>query len=129
LNLNQIIDNITASKEAYNLKPFFYTSLHDIHTIHYRHAIFRDLHNPLLFKHITSLARKMRTTREHLAQGAKLYHYYQKCSWFLQANQTNHLARLLVEIYCDTMFVALASTLLIAKKFREVVAELYPQKT
>jgi hypothetical protein len=25
----------------------------------------------------------MRSTREHLVQGAKLYHYYQKCRWFL----------------------------------------------
>jgi DNA mismatch repair protein MutS len=93
LNLDQIIDAITASKEEYNLKPFFHTSLHDIQTIHYRHAIFRDLQNDLLFKHITSFARKMRATREHLAQGAKLYHYYQKCRWFLEA----------VEIYCDTI--------------------------
>src|SRR5208282_3557481 len=90
LNLNQIIDALTASKDEYNLKPFFYSSLHDTHTIYYRQAIFRDLENPLLFNHITSFARKMRSAREHLAQAAKLYHRYQKCSWFLET----------VAIYC-----------------------------
>jgi DNA mismatch repair protein MutS len=93
LNLNQIIDALTASKDEYNLKPFFYTSLYDIHTIYYRQAVFRDLENPLLFKHIISFARKMRSAREHLAQAAKLYHRYQKCSWFLDT----------VAIYCDTI--------------------------
>jgi DNA mismatch repair protein MutS len=93
LNLNQIIDTITASKDEYNLKPFFYTPLHDIHTIYYRHAVFRDLENTLLFEQLTSFVRKMRTTREHLAQAGKLYHRYQKCSWFLDT----------VGIYCDTI--------------------------
>jgi DNA mismatch repair protein MutS len=93
LNLNQIIDAITASKEEYDLQPFFHTSLHDIHTIYYRHDIFRDLENTLLFQYIRSFARKMRSTREHLAQAGKLYHRYQKCSWFLET----------VAIYCDTI--------------------------
>jgi DNA mismatch repair protein MutS len=93
LNLNQIIDALTASKDEYNLKPFFYTPLHDIHTIYYRQAIFRDLENTLLFNHIISFARKMRSARENLVQAAKLYHRYQKCSWFLDT----------VAIYCDTI--------------------------
>jgi DNA mismatch repair protein MutS len=93
LNLDQIIDAITADKEEYDLKPFFYTSLQDISAVHYRQGIFRDLENPLLFEHIQLFAKQMRSTREHLAQAAKLYHKFQKQSWFLDA----------VEIYCDTI--------------------------
>ena len=33
LNLNQIVDAITAGKETYNLKPLFYTSLNGIDAI------------------------------------------------------------------------------------------------
>ena len=46
---------------------------------------------PFSSTHIRSFARKMRSTREHLAQAAKLHHRYQKCSWFLET----------VAIYCD----------------------------
>jgi DNA mismatch repair protein MutS len=103
LNLDQIIDAITAGKEAYNLKPFFYTSLHDIHAISYRHAIMRDLENKLLFEYINIFAQQMRSTREHLAQAAKLYHPYQKNSWFLDA----------VEIYCETITCLIANLSLV----------------
>ena len=93
LNLDQIIDAITVGKDEYNLKPFYFTALHDLNTIHYRHGILRDLENDLLFEHITSFAQQMRVTREYLAQAAKLYHRFQKHSWFLDA----------VELYCDTI--------------------------
>ena len=93
LNLDQIIDAITAGRQEYNLKPFFYTSLHDIDAITYRHKIMQDLENKLLFEYIQSFAQKMRVTREHLTQADKLHYKYQKERWFLDA----------VEIYCDAV--------------------------
>ncbi len=85
LNLDQIIEAVTAGKEEYDLKPFFYTSLKDIDAIQYRHEIFRDLENRDLFENIKSFAQKMRVMRQHLAQANKLYHKYQKERWFLDA--------------------------------------------
>jgi DNA mismatch repair protein MutS len=93
LNLNQVIDAITAGKEEYHLKPLFYISLRNIDAIEYRHEIMRDLENNVLFEHIISFAQQMRVMREHLARAAKLHYKYQKESWFLDA----------VGIYCDTI--------------------------
>jgi DNA mismatch repair protein MutS len=88
LNLDQIIDAITAGKPDYNLKPFFYASLRDVDAVEYRHEIFRDLENETLFERIGSFAKKMRLMREQLAQADKLYYKYQKESWFLDAVET-----------------------------------------
>jgi len=93
LNLDQIRDAITAGRQEYNLKPFFYTSLNDIDAIKYRHEIMRDLENKNLFEHIQSFAQKMRTMRESLAQADKLYYNYQKERWFLHA----------LGMYCDAV--------------------------
>lgn len=93
LNLDQIIDGITAGKEEYNLKPFFYTPLSNIDAIKYRHEIMRDLENETLFENIKSFAQNMREMRAHLIQADKLYYKYQKERWFLDA----------VEIYCDAV--------------------------
>jgi DNA mismatch repair protein MutS len=93
LNLDQVIEAITAGKQVYHLKPFFYTPLHDIDAITYRHEILRDLEHPTLFEHIQTFAQKMRTMREYLAQANKLYYTYQKGRWFLDA----------VGIYCNAV--------------------------
>src|SRR5436305_12829814 len=45
LNLDQIIGAVTAGREEYNLKPFFYTPLGDIGATQYRHEIMQDLEN------------------------------------------------------------------------------------
>jgi DNA mismatch repair protein MutS len=100
LNLDQIVDAITIGKEEYNLKPFYFTPLHDLNTVHYRHAVLQDLENGLLFDQITSFAKQMRATREYLAQAAKLHYKLQQQSWFLDA----------VELYCQTT-IKLASDL------------------
>ncbi len=93
LNLDQILDTITAGKQEYDLKPFFYTPLKDIDSITYRHEIFRDLENKQLLENIKSFAQDMRAMRDHLAQGEKLYYKYQKERWFLES----------VRIYCDAI--------------------------
>jgi DNA mismatch repair protein MutS len=93
LNLDQIVASITAGREEYNLKPFFYTPLSHVETINYRHEIFRDLEDQSLRGHISSFAEKMRTMREHLTQVDKLHYKYQKERWFLEA----------VDIYCNTV--------------------------
>ena len=93
LNLDQIIDAVTAGKQEYNLKPLFYTSLKDIGAIKYRHEIMQDLEDKILFENIKSFAQKMRAMREHLAQADKLHYKYQKESWFLDA----------VGIYCEAV--------------------------
>jgi hypothetical protein len=93
LNLDQVVASITVGLEEYNLKPFFYTPLSRVETIHYRHDILRDLENQELFGHIKSFAQKMRAMRGHLAQADKLRYKYQKERWFLEA----------ADIYCDAV--------------------------
>lgn len=91
LNLDQIVAEITAGKDAYNLKPFLYAPLRDIDALEYRHQVFRDLEDKTLLEHIKSFAQKMRRVREQLEQADKLSYQYQKERWFLDA----------VETYCD----------------------------
>ncbi len=93
LNLDQIVASITAGREEYNLKPFFYTPLSRVETINYRHDILRDLEKQAILGHIRSFAQKMRTMRGHLAQADKLQYQHQKQRWFLEA----------ADIYCDAV--------------------------
>ncbi len=59
MNLHQVIDAITAGKEAYNLRPLFYTCLPDGEVIAYRHQVLRDLENEKLFADMKSFAQAM----------------------------------------------------------------------
>ncbi|MCX5827092.1 MAG: DNA mismatch repair protein MutS [Deltaproteobacteria bacterium] len=93
LNLDQIIDAITAGRKEYNLKPFFYTSLNDIDAIQYRHEIFQDLENSTLHENMKSFAQKMHKMRINLSLLDKLYYKFNKEGWFLAT----------IKIYCDAV--------------------------
>ncbi len=93
LNLDQIIAAVTAGRDEYNLKPFFYFPLNRTDEIEYRHEVMQDLENVTLFEHVKSFSQKMRAMRAHLSQANALYYNYQKEAWFLDA----------VEIYCDAV--------------------------
>jgi len=90
LNLDQVINAITAGRQEYNLRPFFYTSLHEINTIKYRQEIAQDMENETLLESIKSFAPKMSAMRRYLALMDKLHYKYHKEGWFLEA----------VDIYC-----------------------------
>ena len=90
LNLDQVIQSVTAGKQEYHLKPYFYTPLKDIDAVLYRHEVMRDLEIGDLLARIRSFAKQMRSMRESLARAEKMYYRFQKERWFLDA----------VEIYC-----------------------------
>jgi DNA mismatch repair ATPase MutS len=93
LNMDQVIDAITASKQEYNLKPFFYASIHDIETIRYRQEVMRDLEDKTVMTHIKAFAERMRTVRRYMAMVEKLDFDHHKKGWILEA----------VLIYCDAV--------------------------
>jgi hypothetical protein len=91
LNLDQITDAITTGREEYDLKPFFYTALHDRDAIIYRQEIMRDVESPVLLDHLKTFAQNMRQMRRILADADKCSYQYQKERLFLDA----------VQAYCD----------------------------
>lgn len=93
LNLDQVVESITAGRREYELTPFFYTPLQSVAAIAYRHEILRDLENSRLVECIGSFAKGMRAMREHRAQAIELRERYQRASWLLDA----------AEIYCDAV--------------------------
>ena len=100
LNCDQVVDAIIAGKEEYDLKPFFYLSLHRVDAIKYRQEIMQELEGAGVLERVNAFAREMRRMREHLVRHRKLHYKEQKQAWFLEA----------VEIYCDCI-AALANDL------------------
>jgi DNA mismatch repair ATPase MutS len=93
LNLDQVLESMTAGREQYELKPFFYAPLHEVEAVRYRHEVLRDLEKPDVLASIDGFAERMRRMREHLVQVRKLHYHLQQQAWFLDA----------VEIYCDAV--------------------------
>ena len=93
LNLDQVLERMTAGRKQYELKPFFYAPLHDVSAVRYRHEVLRDLEQPGVLESVTRFAETMRRMGEHLAEVQKLRYPLQKQAWFLDA----------VEIYCEAV--------------------------
>lgn len=93
LNLDQLVEAITADKEEYNLTPFFYTPLTDSDAIHYRQEVAQDLESKPVAAAINTFAEKMVVMRRYLGLSQKLYDRYHIEGWFLEA----------VDMYCQAI--------------------------
>lgn len=93
LNLDQIVEAVTAGRDEYDLKPFLWSSLASIDQIYYRHEVFRDLEIRSLLDSIQLFSDEMRQMRARLAQAEKFYYKYQKQALFLDA----------VAVYCKAV--------------------------
>ncbi len=93
LNLDQIVDAITAGKQEYNLQPFFVAPLCDPDAVLYRQEIFHDLENEATLGAIRAFAERMSVVRRYLALLEKLQYLYHRAGWFLEA----------ADIYCNAV--------------------------
>jgi DNA mismatch repair protein MutS len=83
LNCGQIVDALTAGREEYDLKPFFYMRLQRVGAITFRHEVMQDLEDAAFLDRIRAFAADMHRMREALQQSQKLYYKEQKQAWFL----------------------------------------------
>ena len=119
LNLDQIVDSITAGWKDYDLVPFFFARLDDLDAIAYRQEIMRDLEDKPLMQVVLSFSEWMREMRRHLDQANKRCYKYEKQRWFLDAAEIYCLA---VERLClELCRLNLASRGM--SSFREYLAE------
>jgi DNA mismatch repair protein MutS len=93
LNLDQVLESMTAGREQYELEPLFCTPLHDAGAVQYRHEVLRDLDKREVLESVNRFAETMRRMRQHLEQVQKLHYQLQKQAWFLDA----------AEIYCKAV--------------------------
>ncbi|MDR7416340.1 MAG: DNA mismatch repair protein MutS [Armatimonadota bacterium] len=85
LFLDQVVDAVLAGREAYDLKPFFYTPLRSPSAVMYRQQVMRDLEDPHVYARIASFAAAMQAVREHLAHAETTFYVRQRERWFLDA--------------------------------------------
>lgn len=85
LNMNQVVDWITASKQEYNLKPCYYTAVQDEQTIQFRQEIVRDLLEETLLSKLQTFAAQMVILRRYRKLIGDLQHQNHREGWFLEA--------------------------------------------
>jgi DNA mismatch repair protein MutS len=93
LNLDQLIDRITAGYEEYDLAPFYSAHLRDADAIAYRQEIMQEMDDKVLMRAIRSFSAKIKTMRRRLKQAKTLDYKYARERLFLAA----------VEVYCEAV--------------------------
>jgi DNA mismatch repair ATPase MutS len=93
LNLELIVNAVTARREEYNLKPLFYTPVTDAATVKYRQQVMKEIEHDAVMEATVSFSEKMRKVRSNLKFYDRLNYKNNKDGVFLDT----------VELYCDAV--------------------------
>ncbi len=85
LQLEQIIEAVTAGYQDYGLKPVFHAPSRDEETVAYRQWICRDLESGAVRESVEAFSLAMREVRDALALAGSLHYRYQRMEVFLTA--------------------------------------------
>lgn len=85
LNIDLLVESITAGKAAYNLKPFFNAPLQDEAAVEYRQQVARDMENESLLAKIKTFAEQAAAVHRYLEMIKQLDFPYHQKGWFLEA--------------------------------------------
>jgi len=93
LLLDQLVEAMTAGREEYDLKPFFYTPLTSTKAIVFRQDVLQDLEDLSLRREVAAFSSSMRTVRAYLSHAEKATYDRQRERWVLEA----------VALYCEAV--------------------------
>lgn len=85
LNLDQVVHEILADKEEYNLQAFFYQSVKAISTINFRLEVMQELEQTDIYNCIAAFSNEMKKVREFIGFSRDLHNRYQREKWLLDA--------------------------------------------
>jgi DNA mismatch repair protein MutS len=85
LNLDQVVDAVTASRQSYNLAPFLHAPLHSVDAVRYRQDACRDLDNRQIRKAVDGFAEGMSVVRQRRKHALQLRHRYHRYRWYREA--------------------------------------------
>ncbi|MEO6881254.1 MAG: DNA mismatch repair protein MutS [Mycobacteriaceae bacterium] len=85
LNLDQLVDSVTSSKQQYQLSGYFHTPLDDLDSTTYRQRVFQDLEQQPVYDLIAGFAAGMDAVRTRIDRISKSHYNLQKQRWFLDA--------------------------------------------
>jgi DNA mismatch repair protein MutS len=119
LNLDQVINAVTAGRDEYDLRPFCATPLRDVDTIIYRHEVLRDIERSPVADALRRFAQRFRELRQHLTLISNLRYKHNRNGWFLHA--VTIYGEALLSLKSDLQHANLNSRGLLA--FRDYLAE------
>jgi hypothetical protein len=85
LNLDRVVEAITAGRQEYDLAPFFHAPLTDLDAVAYRQEVMRDMEDRTLRQAVESFAERTRTMRRSFATATKCSYALEKQRWQLAA--------------------------------------------
>lgn len=88
LNLDQVVDQLTAGCEEYRLRAYYCTPLHSPEQVRYRQDVLQDLDDAAFADRIRAFADDMRSTRNRLRLAATLRSGHHRAAWVLYAATT-----------------------------------------